>query len=123
MGAGLSATTANEALNAAVETYAAYVQLHTGDPGANGTNNVSSVTTREAATWASASGGSVVTSDTQTWSDWGGDNGEIITYISLWDMSSGGTFGGSLQLAASETMDTGDSLELLSITIIIPLAS
>lgn len=123
MTAGLSATTADEALNAAVATYAAFVQLHTGDPGASGTSNVSSVTTREAATWASASAGSVVTSDTQSWTAWAGTPGEIVTWITIWDMSSAGTFGGSMQLAAAETMNLGDTLELLSITISIPLAS
>ena len=123
MAAGWSATTADAALTAAVGTDAAFVQLHTGDPGAAGTSNVSSVTTRKAATWAAAAAGSVVTSNTQSWTNWAGTSPEIVTWISWWDMAAGGTFGGSAQLAAAETMLTGDTLELLSITISIPLAS
>jgi hypothetical protein len=41
-----------------------YVQLHTGDPGSAGTSNVSSVTTREAQTWGSASAGAVAATAT-----------------------------------------------------------
>ena len=34
-----------------------YVQLHTGAPGAVGTESISSVTTREPVTWTAAAGG------------------------------------------------------------------
>ena len=60
---GLSATVADSALDDMVGTNANDVQMHTGAPGASGTANVSSVTTREAVTWGSASGGSVAASN------------------------------------------------------------
>jgi hypothetical protein len=123
MADGPSTANANLALNALTGTNQAYVQLHTGDPGSAGTSNVSSVTTRAAITWAAASGGSVVSSNTQTWSSWAGTNGEVVTDISFWSASSSGTFGGSMVLAAAETMHTGDSLELLSVTWSTPTAS
>ena len=51
---GPSAAGADAMLTALVAD-AAWVQLHTGDPGTAGTSNVSSVTTRESVTWGSAS--------------------------------------------------------------------
>ena len=123
MADGLSTTVANAALNSIVGTNAAYVQLHTGDPGSAGTSNVSSVTTRESVTWGSASAGSVSASNEPEWTSWAGSNGEVDTDISFWSLSSSGTFGLSMQLASSVTMDTGDSLTLTSIEITLPTAS
>jgi hypothetical protein len=124
MADGLSTTVANAALGTITGTDANNVQLHTGAPGSAGTANVSSVTTRPAVTWAAASAGSIAANGTMpAWSSWAGTNGEIDTDISFWSASSAGTFGFSMPLAASVTMDTGDSLTLTSITISIPTAS
>lgn len=123
MGAGLSTTVANAALTAIVSADWAYAQLHTADPGTAGTTAVSSVTTREAITWGSPSSASVAASNSPAWTSWAGTNGETDTYISGWSASTSGTFGGSMQLSASVTMDTGDSLTLTSISITIPTAS
>jgi hypothetical protein len=121
MADGLSTANATAFLDALVDV--AYVQLHTGDPGANGTANVSSVTTREASGGFSVSGAVATMVDEPEWTNWAGNNGEVITDISLWSASSSGTFGGSMQLASPVTMDTGDSLTLTSVTITIPTAS
>lgn len=102
---------------------AVYVQLHTGDPGAAGTSNVSSVTTREEITWGSPSGGSVSASGTIEWTDWAGTNGEVESYISLWSASSGGTFYDSIQLSGTVTMTTGANLEITLLSLTIPVAS
>lgn len=96
-GDGLSATLANNWLGmlggtAFTAPAATWVQLHTADPGAAGTSNLSSVTTREQATWGSPSGGAISESNTPTWPAWAGTNGEIVTDITLWTASSGGTF-------------------------------
>ena len=123
MADGLSTTVANAALNNIVGTNANNVQLHTGAPGSAGTANVSSVTTRPSVTWNSASAGSVSASNQPAWTNWAGTNGEVDTDISFWSASVAGTFGLSMQLNASVTMDTGDSLTLTSITISIPTAS
>ncbi len=124
MADGLSTAVANAALNNIVGTDANYVQLHTGAPGSAGTSNVSSVTTREAVSWAAASGGSVTSTGTAPeWTNWAGANGEVDTDISFWSASSSGTFGFSMPLNASVTMDTGDSLTLTAISITIPTAS
>lgn len=123
MADGLSTTVANAALNNIVGTNANDVQLHTGAPGPAGTSNVSSVTTRQSVTWSSASAGSVSASNQPAWTSWAGTNGEVDTDISFWSAASSGTFGMSMQLSASVTMNTGDSLTLTSITVTIPTAS
>lgn len=124
MADGLSTTVANAALTSIVGTNANNVQLHTGAPGSAGTSNVSSVTTRPAATWAAASGGAVSTNGTApAWSNWAGTSPEVDTDISLWSASSSGTFGFSMQLSSSVTMHTGDSLTLTTITVTLPTAS
>jgi hypothetical protein len=123
MADGLSAAVANAAATNIVGTDAAYVQLHTGAPGANGTANVSSVTTREAQTWGSASAGAVAATGTPTWASWGGVNGEVVTDISHWSASTSGTFGHSVQLTAPVTVHTGDTIELTSDTVTLPVAS
>lgn len=112
-------TTMLNALTAA----STFVQLHTGSPGASGTSNIASVTTRESVTWNSPGAGSVTASNQPEWSSWAGTNGQVITDLSFWSASSGGTFATSMQLSSSVTMDTGDSLTLTSIQVFIPTAS
>lgn len=99
------------------------VQLHTGAPGAAGTSNVSSVTTREAQTWGAASAGAVAATGTPAWSAWAGTSPETITDISHWSAPTAGTFEFSVQLTAPVTMHTGDTLELTSDTVTLPVAS
>jgi len=134
MAAGLSATnTANAWLNVLRGTSAAtftavttlFVQLHTGDPGASGTANVSSVTTRPALNFGAASAGSQSAIATlPSWASWAGTNGEVVTHISVWGASSGGTFYYSAALTASKTVNTGDTLNLSSLSVsLTPLAA
>lgn len=95
-----------------------YVQLHTAIPGAAGTASVSSVTTRPALTWAAASAGSkAITTTLPSWATWAGTNGEVVSHISVWDNSSGGNFLFSAALTASKTVNTGDTLNLASLSI------
>jgi hypothetical protein len=123
MGDGLSVATANAAAATITGTNAAWVQLHTGAPGAAGTSNVSSTTTRQSVTWAAASGGAVAASNQPAWTGWAGNNGETDTDITLWSLAAGGTFGLSMQLSSPVVMNIGDSLTLTSITVTLPTAS
>lgn len=134
MTVGLSAAnTANAWLNTLRGTSAAtftavttlFVQLHTGDPGASGTANVSSVTTRQALNFGAASAGSQSAVATlPSWATWAGTNGEVVTHISVWGASSGGTFYYSVALTASKTVNTGDTLNLTSLTVALtPIAA
>jgi len=97
----------------------AFAQLHTsaGDPGSAGTSNVSSVTTRSSITWAAPSAGSMALSNTPSWASWAGTNGEVVRYVSSWSASSAGTFYFSAQLAADKTINTGDTLNLTTLTV------
>jgi hypothetical protein len=101
-----------------------FVQLHTGDPGASGTANVSSTTTRQALNFAAAASGSQSLTGTTQWTNWAGTNGEVVSHISVWGASSAGTFYYSVALTASKTVNTGDTLTLSTLTVsIAPLAA
>lgn len=91
-------------------------KLHTGDPGSAGTANASSVTTRPAITWAAASAGSKAMNNTPSWASWAGTNGEVVSHISVWDSTTAGNFLFSAALSASKTVNTGDTLNLTSLT-------
>jgi hypothetical protein len=134
MAVGLSAVnTANAWLNTLRGTSAAtftavttlFVQLHTGDPGSAGTSNVSSTTTRPALNFGAASAGSQSAVATlPSWATWAGTNGEVVTHISVWGASSAGTFYYSAALTASKTVNTGDTLNLTSLTVALtPIAA
>lgn len=122
MADGLSVACADAAL-ATIIANAGFVQLHTGPPGSAGTTDVSSVTTRMAVTWGSASAGSIAASDEPEWTSWAGTNGETDTDLSFWSLVTSGAFQFSCVMNAPVTMDTGDSLTLTSITVTIPTAS
>ncbi len=97
-----------------------FIQLHTGDPGASGTTAVSSVTTRPSATWNAATGTGPATktiSNTPSWTSWAGTSPETVTDVSDWSASSAGTFYFSVQLTASKSVQTGDTLTLNSLSL------
>lgn len=120
---GISSTVATAMLEAAVGTSTVsaanamnYAALAIGDPGSAGTSNPSSVTTRESVTWpGSPTSNAIAASNEPEWTSWAGSNGEVVTDITLWSASTSGTFGASMQLGSSVTMDTGDSLTLTEV--------
>jgi hypothetical protein len=113
---GLANLWLNVLAGTAVGATSSFVQLHTGDPGAAGTSNVSSFgsTGRKSITFASTTTGTISSSNTPSWATWAGTNGEVVTHISLWTAASVGTFLCSIALTASKTMSTGDTLNLTS---------
>jgi hypothetical protein len=82
-----------------------YVKLHLGAPGAAGTSNPAAETTRQAASFAAASGGSITTDADTTWT--GVSNTETVTHVSFWTASSGGTFLGSDSLDSPASLSAG----------------
>lgn len=102
-----------------------FVKLAVGDPGSAGTANPSSVTTRPAVTFAAASAGScALTGTAPSWPTWAGTNGEVVTHIGVWDANAAGNFQYSTALAASKTVNTGDTLTLATLTVsLAPLAA
>jgi hypothetical protein len=102
----------------------AYVQLHTGDPGAAGTANVSvGCTTRDDVSHTSPSGGSMTITGTAP-SFVNGGTSETITHISVWSASSAGTCKYTGALSASKAWASGDTLNLTTLTVsLTPLAA
>lgn len=93
-----------------------YAQLHTGAPGEDGTSNVSAETTRQAATFNAASGGSATLSNTPTWSTWSAGT-ETISHVTLWDASTSGNCLDWGALSASKQVQDGDDFELTGYTV------
>lgn len=100
-----------------------YAQLHTANPGATGATAVSSVTTRQAATFTAATTGVLNSSNTPSWTSWAGTNGEVVSHISFWDASSAGNCLWTAALSASKTINTGDTFTLSSSSLTITNAS
>jgi hypothetical protein len=76
-----------------------YVKLHTADPGAAGTANAATETTRKAVTWGSASAGSKANSVALTWTNIAGS--QTATHFSMWDNLTAGTFKGDGTVTAN----------------------
>ena len=95
----------------------AFVQLHTGDPGAAGTANASAETTRKALTWAAAAAASrSIAATLPTWTPWTAGN-ETITDVSVWSAVTDGNFLYSYELATPVAVTDGDTLSLLGHTV------
>lgn len=112
MTVGWSSTAGNAALTTLVGTYT-WVQLHVGDPGANGTANVAVETDRVQITWGAVAAGAVSNSTLLQWLTVAGT--EDFTHFSVWTASSAGTFGFSGTITANAvvagdtfTIPTGD---------------
>lgn len=93
---------------------ALYDQLHTGDPGASGTANVSSTTSRQAAAWGAPAAGSMALSTQPSWTSWAGTNGESVAGVSTWSATTAGTFYHSTQFTTPKTVNTGDTVTVTS---------
>jgi hypothetical protein len=94
---------------------ATYLQLHTGDPGEDGTANVASENTRESVSFGSASGGSMVSSGTVEWTNVAAT--ETVSHWSLWDAASAGNCLWSGALASSANLVAGDTFQITSLTL------
>lgn len=107
MTTGISATEAAEAVDAWLASYT-WVQLHTGDPGASGTANVATETTREQATWTTGAA-AASNNGALSWTSVAGT--EDFTHFSLWTASTAGTFGGSGTVTAN-SVTAGDTFTI-----------
>ena len=119
---GLANPLLNTLNNSSFAVSATWIQLHTGSPGASGTSALSAVTTREQATFSTASGGALALSAPPT--AWNMTTSETITDISVWTAATSGTFLWSAQLAVAKTVSNGDTLTLNTCSLsLAPLAS
>lgn len=127
-GDGLAVGLANSWLNTlqgtAYTQTTSYVQLHTGDPGAAGTANISAGdNTRKLATLASASAGAIALSSMAAgWTN--GGTSETITNITLWTLASAGVFKLTITLTVSKAWASADTLALNTLTVsLTPIAA
>ncbi len=121
MATGFGSAGANTALDALVAAYP-WIKMHTGSPGAAGTTNVATETTRKQLTWNASSGGSVTNSNTVTWTNVAGS--ETYADASFWTASSAGTFGMSGGVTANP-VTAGDTFTIAAaaVTVSVTLAS
>jgi len=127
MAVGLATTTlANKWLDmlravAFTAPAATYIKLHTGDPGAAATANVSAVTTRQSATFSAASSGALALSNAPAFSM---TATETISHISVWDASSAGNLLFTAALTTSRNVVNGDTLTFNTLGVsLTPLAA
>jgi hypothetical protein len=95
MATGLSAYTADKFLdalgnNASFAVATVYIKLHVGDPGANGTGNPATETTRKSVSFDSASSGTIASDSAATWTNIAGS--EDSTHFTAWDNETAGNF-------------------------------
>jgi hypothetical protein len=93
----------------------AYLKLHTGDPGEDGTGNAATNTSRQTVTFGSASGGSIATTSSATWSNV--STTETYTHWSLWDASTGGNCLWTGALSSSAPVTAGDTFQITTLTL------
>ena len=86
------------------------IQLHVGDPGSAGTANPSAVTFRMAASFASPveTSGTMTVSTTGTPPSWNMTAPETISYISVWDALTGGSWLWIARLNLPQVVANGD---------------
>lgn len=106
MAEGLGPTAANDSADIAA-TYE-WVKLHTGAPGANGTANPASNTTRKQTQW-TVTNNLLTNEDELLWSSVPAS--EDYSHFSTWSAESAGTFGWSGTLTAN-AVTTGDDFRL-----------
>lgn len=119
MTTGLSSATAqgilNEMCNAGSWTIPTsfWVKLHTGDPGAAGSSNAGSNTTRQSAAFSSAAAaGTITTSADVTWTSVSAT--ESYSHVSFWDASTGGNLIATDNLEATRGVTAGDNFTIAS---------
>lgn len=118
MAVGISTYLANEWLdamgnNGSFAVTEAFIQLHIGDPGANGTSNKATEVTRKSVSFGAASGGAISNDSAITWTSIAGS--QDATHFSLWDTGTDGTgnFLGSGTITAN-AYTAGDTYTIAS---------
>lgn len=127
MATGLSNYLANNFLDAVgnATAYSAanvYVKLHIGDPGANGTTNPATETTRKLVSFGSASTGGLTSDADVSWTNIAGS--ENATFFTVWDNLTAGNFLFSGTVAGN-AYTAGDTFTIPSgsLTVSLTLAS
>jgi hypothetical protein len=95
MATGISAYLANAWMNAlgnatAFSVTTPYIKLHVGDPGAAGTSNAATETTRKSVSFAAASNGALASDADVSWTNIAGS--QDATHFTAWDNETAGNF-------------------------------
>jgi hypothetical protein len=95
MATGISSYLANAWLNAlgnatSFSVTTPYVKLHVGDPGATGTSNAATETTRKSVSFAAASNGALASDADVSWTNIAGS--QDATHFTAWDNETAGNF-------------------------------
>ena len=101
---------------------AVYVKLHVGDPGAAGTSNAATETTRKEASFSAASSGTLTSDAAVTWTNIAGS--QDATHFTAWDNFSAGNFLFSGTITAN-AYTAGDTFTIASgsLTVSLTVAS
>jgi hypothetical protein len=84
-------------------------QLHVGDPGANGTSNISATTARTQIFFSGPSAGVITIGGNPIWAIVAA---ETIYYVTIWDAFTSGNFLWTGQLQVPQVVNTGDTFSL-----------
>lgn len=127
MATGISDYLANQWLDAlgnndTFAVAAVYVKLHVGDPGAAGTSNPATETTRKEASFSAASSGTLTSDSALTWTNIAGS--QDATHFTAWDNISAGNFLFSGTITAN-AYTAGDTFTIASgsLTVSLTIAS
>lgn len=95
MAHGLSAYLCNSWLDALANNTSfavaqVYIKLHVGDPGANGTSNAATETTRKSVSFGAAAAGAIASDADISWTNIAGS--QDATHFTAWDNVSAGNF-------------------------------
>jgi hypothetical protein len=111
MATGLATATCNSILDAICNATSysiseVWIKLHVGDPGAAGTSNAATETTRKQASFSAAASGAITSDGTLTWTSVAGT--EDFTHYTAWTASTNGTFlfSGTVTASAVTAGDT-----------------
>lgn len=121
MAEGFGSPGANTALDALLAAYP-WIKLHVGAPGAAGTSNAATETTRKQVTWDASASGHSQNSNGLSWATVAGS--EDYTHFTLWSASTAGNFGASGQITANPVA-SGDTFAIAigDLDMTLPLAS
>jgi hypothetical protein len=118
MAEGLATATANSLLDALCNATSysvaeVWIKLHVGAPGAAGTSNAATETTRKQASYSAAASGAITSDASLTWTSVSG--AEDYTHWTAWTASTNGTFlwsgtttANSVQIGDTFTVAAGD---------------
>lgn len=108
MAEGLGSAGANTALDALLAANT-WVKLHVGAPGAAGTSNPATETTRKQATWRTSVSAASSQSNALTWTTVAGS--EDYTHFTAWTASTAGNFGFS-GIVTANPVTAGDTFTI-----------